>query len=76
VNANTVTSSLRDLRKLPAVRRQTGKSAAAIYREAKAGTFPAPVKIGSRASAWVGSEVDAWISERIAQRDAAQRDAP
>lgn len=71
MNANTVTPFVRDLRKLPAVRRQTGKSAASIYRDVKAGTFPAPVKIGARASAWVGAEVDAWIAGRIAKRDAA-----
>lgn len=71
MNATIVAPSPRDLRKLPAVRRQTGKSAASIYRGVRAGTFPAPVKIGPRASAWVGAEVDAWIAERIAQRDAA-----
>lgn len=71
MNAPTVAPSARDLRKLPVVRHQTGKSAASIYRDVKAGTFPAPVKIGPRASAWVGSEVDAWIAERIAQRDMA-----
>jgi len=67
----TAAHHLRDLRKLPTVRRQTGKSAASIYRDVKAGAFPAPVKIGPRASAWVGAEVDAWIAERIAKRDAA-----
>lgn len=56
-----------ELRKLPVVRRQTGQSAATIYRGVKAGTFPKPVKIGVRASAWVGSEVDAWIHDRIAE---------
>lgn len=61
----------RDLRKLPEVSRQTGLSPATIYRRAKAGTFPSPLKLGTRASAWVGAEVDAWIAERIAERDAA-----
>lgn len=66
-----VAHQARDLRKLPVVCRQTGQSAATIYRRIKAGTFPAPVKTGIRASAWVGAEVDAWIAERIADRDAA-----
>lgn len=71
MNFNTVAPFPRELRKLPVVLRQTGKSAASIYRDVKAGTFPAPVKIGPRASAWVGAEVDAWIADRIAQRDVA-----
>lgn len=58
-----------DLRRLPAVRRQTGQSTATIYRRVKAGTFPSPVKIGPRASAWVGAEVDQWVADRIADRD-------
>ena len=63
-------SNLLDLRRLPAVRRQTGQSIATIYRSIKAGTFPRPVKIGPRASAWVGAEIDQWIANRIADRDA------
>lgn len=34
-----------------------------IWRWHRAGTFPAPVRIGSRA-AWVRAEVDAWIDAR------------
>ena len=40
-----------------------------IYEEIRKGTFPKPVKLGPRAVAWVESEVDAWIVERITQRD-------
>ncbi len=29
------------------------------------GTFPAPVKLGARASAWVESEINDWIDSRI-----------
>lgn len=57
-----------DLRRIPAVRRQTGLSAATIYRRIQAGSFPRPLKIGTRASAWVGSEVDQWVADRIADR--------
>ncbi len=32
----------------------------------KQGKFPAPIKItGARASAWLESEIDAWIMERV-----------
>lgn len=63
----------RELRKLPIVCRQTALSRANVYRLVKLGEFPAPVKLGqhARASAWVGTEVDAWIAQRIAQRDLA-----
>lgn len=59
------------LRKLPQVCSQTGLSAATVYRKVKEGNFPAPVKLGARASAWVGIEIDRWVAERIATRDAA-----
>jgi len=58
-----------EMRRLSLVRNQTGFSTASIYRLAKEGKFPAPVKIGARASAWIGSEVDAFIASRIAARD-------
>lgn len=39
-----------------------------LYQEVAKGTFPRPVKIG-RGTAFVSSEVDAWIAKRIAERD-------
>lgn len=43
-----------------------------IYRRIKAGTFPAPVSLSAdgRRVAWLRAEVDKWIAERIAARDA------
>lgn len=32
--------------------------------------FPRQIKIGARASGWLRSEVDQWIAERVAERDA------
>lgn len=48
----------------------TGLCCSAIYDLMKAGRFPKPVKIGDRAVAWPQAEVDAWIAQRIAERDA------
>jgi len=48
---------------------QTGFSSATLHRKVRTGDFPAPVHIG-RSSRWVGSEVDAWVASRIAERDA------
>ncbi|HDL7797762.1 TPA: AlpA family transcriptional regulator [Yersinia enterocolitica] len=53
--------------RLPDVQRRTGYSKAWIYRLIKQGRFPKPVKIGSRSIAFVESEIDEWINQRIAE---------
>ena len=58
------------LLRLPEVKARTGHSRSEIYRRIAAGDFPAPVKIGERASAWPEHEVSAWCEARIAARDA------
>ncbi|BDI61810.1 helix-turn-helix transcriptional regulator [Qipengyuania nanhaisediminis] len=37
----------------------------------KAGTFPKPVPLGPKARGWLVSEIEDWIEERKAARDAA-----
>jgi prophage regulatory protein len=49
--------------------RRTGSSSSDIYDGMKNGTFPRSVPIGRRTVGWVEDEVEAWIAERIAQRD-------
>lgn len=44
-------------------------SRATIWAMAKAGTFPKPIRIGANAVGWLKHEVEAWLQERIAQRD-------
>ena len=51
--------------RLPQVEAATGYRRSNIYRLVKSGEFPAPIKIGVRASAWVASSVRSWISEKI-----------
>lgn len=58
------------LLRLPSVKRRCGLSRSEIYRRIATGDFPAPVKLGERASAWPESEVVAWCEARIAERDA------
>lgn len=53
------------LLKLEQVKSRTGLSKTAIYT---APSFPQPVKISSRSVAWVESEIDAWIAQRMAER--------
>jgi prophage regulatory protein len=49
----------------------TGVSRSYIYQLSKSGLFPKAVSLvpGGTSVAWVASEVDAWINERIAERD-------
>ena len=58
------------LERLPQVMARTGRCRSDIYRGIAAGDFPAPIKLGERASAWSAAEVDSWIASRIAARDA------
>ena len=58
--------------RLREVCRKTALSRSEIYRRVAQSTFPAPVKLGVRASAWDSREVDSWIVHRIAARDGAK----
>lgn len=53
--------------RLPEVQRRTGYSKAWIYRLMSQQRFPKTVKIGSRAIAFIESEIDEWINQRIAE---------
>lgn len=55
--------------RLPQVQAIVPYSRSAIYALIAAGEFPAPVKLGPRASAWVKAEVEAWAVSRIAERE-------
>lgn len=50
--------------RLPAVLELTGRGRTAWLDDVKAGKAPAPIKMGS-ASAWLLSEVSAWMAECI-----------
>lgn len=46
---------------------KTGLPRSSLYDRVKAGTFPAPIRlgVGAKATGWVESEVNAWIEEQI-----------
>jgi prophage regulatory protein len=50
------------------VKRLTGLSAATLYRKISAKEFPRPVRLGTAARAWALSEVQDWITSRMAVR--------
>ncbi|PHM53884.1 helix-turn-helix transcriptional regulator [Xenorhabdus sp. KK7.4] len=67
----TMTAPKENFIRLPEVQRRTGYSKAWIYKLISAGEFPKQVKLGSRSVAFVESEIDNWIAQRIAESRAA-----
>lgn len=49
------------LLRLPQVLTRVGLRTTRLYQLIGDGSFPAPVKLGERAVAWLESEVDNWI---------------
>jgi prophage regulatory protein len=54
--------------RLPEVERRVGLKKSAIYERIAAGHFPRPVPLTQKAIAFVSTEIDAWISDRIRLR--------
>jgi prophage regulatory protein len=57
------------LRRL-ATREKTGLSDPVIDREEAQGRFPKRIKLSERAVGWLEKEIDQWIADRVAARDA------
>lgn len=53
------------------VRGRVGLAVPTIYELIRKGEFPAPVKLG-RSSRWLESEIDAFIEEKVRDRDVFQ----
>lgn len=47
----------------------TRLSKSSVERYIRQNRFPKPIDLGPNRVAWVRSEIDAWISARIAERD-------
>lgn len=63
---------LKQIYRLPEVMASTGLSRSSIYAYIGNGAFPAPIKLGSRSSGWLKSEIDSWVAVRIAARNQSQ----
>ncbi len=50
--------------RLPQTLAVTGLTKSTLYRLARLGKFPKPVKLSERASGWKRSDVEAWINSR------------
>ncbi len=42
----------------------TGKSRITIWRDVKAGTFPAPIELGPNSVGWYEDEINDWLASR------------
>ena len=47
-----------------------------LHRLVRNEKFPAPVKVGENTNAWVETEIDQYMKERIAARDAIRQQTP
>jgi prophage regulatory protein len=56
--------------RLAAVKDKTGLCVSAIYKQVQDGTFPKPIPLGIRTRGWLETEIDGWIAQRRAERDA------
>lgn len=59
--------------RLPEVKRRTGLGRSTIYRLEAEGDFPLHCNPSPNSAAWVSSEVDQWVIQRITSRDTAAR---
>jgi prophage regulatory protein len=50
------------------VQARTGQRAS-VWRLVRDASFPAPVRIGRRAVAWLGTEIDSWIADCVKARN-------
>jgi len=53
------------IRKIEEVEKIVKLGKASIYRMAKQGEFPKPIKIGKRSSGWIESEIQQWLEDRV-----------
>jgi prophage regulatory protein len=47
---------------------KTGLTKTTLYRLIGAGLFPSPIKITDRSSAWCAEEVEAWMLQKLSDR--------
>ncbi len=64
---NTKTTNQTRLLRWTEVQPRVGICRSQAHLLVQKGEFPAPVKLGERASAWIEAEIDEWIASRITQ---------
>lgn len=67
----STSQALAPILRLPEVEALTGRKRASIYEDMAAGRLPRNVRIGPRAVGWLRADIERWLQERVAERDAA-----
>lgn len=49
----------------PDVEKKTGLSRSTIYKRIDEGTFPKPIPLGGRLVAWLETDIQDWIKQRM-----------
>ena len=52
------------------VQDKTGLGASSIYAMMAKGDFPKPLQLSERRVAWIESDIDSWVADRIANHKA------
>lgn len=55
--------------RLPEVKSLTGLSRSTIYLRISNDDFPKPISLGGRSVGWLEADIQAWIAEKLLQRD-------
>lgn len=63
----TANATATRLLRLPEVQNTVGLRRSEIYRRVRSGTFPAPIRLGKNAVAWLQSDCEAWVAARVAE---------
>lgn len=53
--------------RLPEVKNRVGLSRSTIYNYIASKIFPAPITLGRRSVAWLESDIDTWITDRLVE---------
>lgn len=52
------------------VEARVGLRRSTIYQGVADGTFPRPVRLGARSVGWLSHEIERWLADRVAAREA------
>jgi prophage regulatory protein len=66
--AHQLNDALRALRRKQ-VEERTGSTRSTLYRWISNGSFPRPIRLGSRSVGWLEHEVSDWLAQRALERD-------
>lgn len=70
IDQNTTTTAAQPLRlmTITEVCQFTGLGESTVWDMSRRGRLPKPVKLGTRVTRWVSSELDAWVEDLAAKR--------